>query len=124
MTFGERVRTLRKKKKLSQNALAELVGISQRTIFGYEAGTTYPRTENILNRLAAALDVPSEALVDGTTSLESFAFIRADHSMATQMRIATQQVVTLLLGNSLSDAQKDEMTHAIMDAYWESRRKR
>lgn len=121
MTFGGQVRELRKKKKLSQNALAKLVGISPRTIFGYEAGTTYPRTENILNRLAAALDVTSEALADNATSLESFAFIRADHSMTTQTRIATQQVVALLLDDSLSDVQKDEMAHAIMDAYWESR---
>lgn len=123
MTFGERVRTLRKKKKLSQNALAELVGVSPRTIFGYEAGTTYPRTENILNRLAGALDVTREALMEGETSPESFAFIRADHSMTTQMRIATQQVATLLLSDSLSDVQKDVMAHAIMDAYWESRQK-
>ena len=123
MTFGERVRTLRKKKKLSQNALAELVGVSPRTIFGYEAGTTYPRTENILNRLAVALGVTSEALMDGATSLESFAFIRADHTMTTQVLIATKQVAALLLGDSLSDIQKDEMAQAIMDAYWESRRK-
>lgn len=123
MTFGERVRDLRKKKKLSQNALAELAGVSPRTIFGYEAGTTYPRTENMLNRLADALGVSSEELVDGTPSLESFAFIRADHTMVTQARIVTQQVISLLLGEYLPDEQKDDMVHAIMDAYWESRQR-
>lgn len=118
------MRELRRKKKLSQNALAELAGVSPRTIFGYEAGTTYPRTENMLNRLAEALGVTSEALVDGTPSLESFAFIRADHSLETQARILTQQVVSLMLGEYLPDVQKDEMAQAIMDAYWESRQRR
>ena len=123
LTFGERVRKLRKDKHLSQNALAKIAGVSPRTIFGYEAGTTYPRTENMLNRLADSLGVSSEALVDGTSSLESFAFIRADHSHETQARLLTQQVVSLMSGDYLSNAQKDAMAQAIMDAYWESRRK-
>lgn len=123
MIFGERVRTLRKEKRLSQNALAELAGVSPRTIFGYEAGTSYPRTENMLNRLAEALGVTSEALVDGTPSLESFAYIRAGHSPEAQARILTQQVVSLMLGEYLPDVQKDEMAQAIMDAYWESRQR-
>ncbi len=123
LTFGERVRELRKDKHLSQNALAKKAGVSPRTIFGYEAGTTYPRTENMLNRLADALGVSSEALVDGTSSLDSFAFIRADHSHETQARLLTQQAVSLMSGDYLSDAQKDAMAQAIMDAYWESRRK-
>ncbi|MBQ8962292.1 MAG: helix-turn-helix transcriptional regulator [Clostridia bacterium] len=123
LTFGERVRELRKDKHLSQNALAKKAGVSPRTIFGYEAGTTYPRTENMLNRLADALGVTSEALVDGTSSLDSFAFIRADHTHETQARMLTQQAVSFMSGDYLSDAQKDAMAQAIMDAYWESRRK-
>ena len=123
MSFGGRVRELRKSKHLSQNALAKIAGVSPRTIFGYEAGTTYPRTADILNRLADVLGVTSEELVDGTPSLESFAFIRADHSMTTQARIVTQQAVSMLLEDYLSDTQKDEMAQAIMDAYWESRRR-
>ena len=123
MTFGERVRNYRKKKKLSQSALAELAGVSPRTIFGYEAGTTYPRTERLLNRLADALGVTSEALVDDSTALESFAFVNAKPSLDTQARIITQQVISILLGEYLPDEQKDEMVHAIMDAYWESKQR-
>lgn len=124
MTFGEQVRELRKKKHLSQNALAKLAGVSPRTIFGYEAGTTFPRTEKLLKQLADALDVSVDALINGIPSLDSFAFIRADHSHKTQARLLTQQAVSLMSGDYLSDAQKDAMAQAIMDAYWESRRKR
>ena len=123
MTFGERVRKLRKEKQMSQSALAELAGVSPRTIFGYEAGTTYPRTERLLNRLADALGVTSEDLVGGAATLESFTLINAQPSFDTQAQIVTQQVISILLGEYLDDDQKDEMVHAIMDAYWESKRK-
>jgi len=123
LTFGERVRKLRKEKQMSQSALAELAGVSPRTIFGYEAGTTYPRTERLLNRLADALGVTSEDLVGGAATLESFTLINAQPSFDTQAQIVTQQVISILLGEYLDDDQKDEMVHAIMDAYWESKRK-
>lgn len=123
MTFGERVRDLRKKRRLSQNALAELAGVSPRTIFGYEAGTTFPRTEKLLIQLADALGVSREALVEGTSSLEAFAFIRADHSRENHARILTQQIVFLMLDDQLPGVCKDEMAQTIMNAYWESRRR-
>lgn len=123
MTFGQKVRKYRKQKRFSQNALAELSGISLRTIYGYEAGTTYPRTNAILNRLAAALDVTSEELADDKPDPEVVFFDSSDYSPAIQAQMLAQQLITLLQGDDLSDAEKDTLTHAIMDAYWESRRK-
>ena len=38
MTFGEKVRSLRKEKKMSQQELASMVGVSYRTIRSWEAG--------------------------------------------------------------------------------------
>ena len=122
MTFGERVRSLRRRKRLSQNALAEMMNVSPRTIFGYEAGTTYPRTRQLLERLARALDVTSEELLENTPSPESFAFIRADHSARTQARILTRQVVAALSDETLPEEEKDKMARAIMNAYWESKK--
>ena len=36
MTFGEKVRSLRKEKKMSQQELASMVGVSYRTIRSWE----------------------------------------------------------------------------------------
>ena len=123
LPFGEKVRELRKSKRLSQNALAKIAGVSPRTIFGYEAGTTYPRTASTLNRLAEALGVTSEALADNTHPLKSLANIPGNQSSETQCQMITQQAVSLLLDDHLPDAQKDDMVQAILDAYWESRRR-
>lgn len=121
LPFGEKVRELRKGKRLSQNALAKIAGVSPRTIFGYEAGTTYPRTASTLNRLAEALGVTGEVLADSTHPLKSLANSPGNQSAETQCQMITQQAVSLLLDDHLPDAQKDDMVQAILNAYWESR---
>ena len=70
-----------------------------------------------------ALGVTREALVEGTSSLEAFAFIRADHSRENHARVLTQQIVSLMLDEHLPGVCKDEMAQTIINAYWESRRR-
>ena len=43
MTFGEKVKTLRKEKGLNQTQLAQAVGVSLRTIRGWEIEGRYPK---------------------------------------------------------------------------------
>lgn len=57
MKFGEKVKKLRKKMKLSQGELAAKIGVSARSVASYEAGTSYPRYKEIYEALAAALGV-------------------------------------------------------------------
>lgn len=48
MKFGENLRNLRKMKKLSQEELAEKVGVSRQSISKWECGDAYPEMNNIL----------------------------------------------------------------------------
>lgn len=57
MKFGEKVKKLRKKMKLSQGELAAKIGVSARSVASYEAGTSYPRYKEVYEALAAALGV-------------------------------------------------------------------
>lgn len=57
MTIGERIKTIRKEKGLSQQALAKKTGLAKITISDYEAGKYVPRKENII-KIASALEVP------------------------------------------------------------------
>lgn len=57
MTIGERIKTIRKEKGLSQAKLADASGLKKITISEYEAGKYKPRTENII-KIADALGVP------------------------------------------------------------------
>ena len=56
MTFGEKVKELRKQKKLSQPELGKLVGVSSRTIASYELGQSYPKYREIYDLLAKVLE--------------------------------------------------------------------
>lgn len=57
MKFGEKVKALRKERKLSQGELAAKIGVSCRSVASYEAGTSYPRYQETYEALAAALGV-------------------------------------------------------------------
>lgn len=54
MTFGEKVKEARLAMNLSQTELAQLTGISERSLYTYEQLGTLPRKSNI-RKLAEAL---------------------------------------------------------------------
>ena len=56
MNFGEKLKDLRTQKGWSQENLAKKMGVTRRTIGGYEAGTTYPRTRDMYAKLAELLE--------------------------------------------------------------------
>lgn len=65
--FGERLASLRKAAGVTQTALAEEIGISQRMMAYYESPTAYPPA-NLLPVFAKALDVSVEALLGVETA--------------------------------------------------------
>jgi transcriptional regulator with XRE-family HTH domain len=62
MSFPQRLAVLRKQQGLTQQALAERVGIHVTGLRRYEAGTAQP-TLDVLRRIAISLSVSADALV-------------------------------------------------------------
>jgi len=60
--FGERLRDLRVKRGLTQQALADLVGVPQTHVSAMERGVKLPTLHTVL-RLAVALECKVTALV-------------------------------------------------------------
>lgn len=48
MKFGENLKSLRNKKNITQEKLAELIGVSRQSVSKWECGESYPTMENIL----------------------------------------------------------------------------
>lgn len=61
--LGSRIKAFRKAKGLSQEQLAELVGIEQKHVSRLEVGTSYPTIDR-LEKIAVALDVPMRSFFD------------------------------------------------------------
>ena len=60
--LGKRIKELRQSKHLSQQELAEQIGIDQRNLSNIECGNTFPSKS--LTRLAAALNIDLQELFD------------------------------------------------------------
>jgi len=63
MTTGDKIRSIRSERKLTQKELAKLSGLSEITIRKYEADERTPKKEQ-LQHLAEALNVPINSLLD------------------------------------------------------------
>ena len=61
--LGLKIRSLRKSKKITQEKLSEIIGISPRQMVKIEMGQVYPSIE-VLQKIAGALDVPIVNLFD------------------------------------------------------------
>ena len=48
MKFGDKLIQLRKKKNLSQEELAEKLGVSRQSVSKWESNNTYPETDKIV----------------------------------------------------------------------------
>ena len=59
----ENIRILRKKRRMTQEALAELAGVTRQTIAKWESGESVPDL-SLAGQLAAALDVTLDELVE------------------------------------------------------------
>lgn len=66
MVFAEILKRLRQERNLSQQELADLIGVHVRQISKYEMGTSLPTLERI-RRMAEVLDVSADELVFGST---------------------------------------------------------
>lgn len=70
MTFGERLKEARLKKKLTQEELAKQIGVAKSTLTGYEKGNREPDFFKI-QKLTSILDVNADYLLGvEDTSLE------------------------------------------------------
>lgn len=67
MSFGENLQKLRKVKNISQESLAEELGVSRQTIGKWENGTTYPETECLI-QISDFFDMSIDTLLKGTVA--------------------------------------------------------
>lgn len=130
MTFGEKVRKLRKKKGLTQADLAEKIHVSSRTVQSYESGISYPKSRRTYSDLAEVLGCNADYLrTEGedtpVSPSDSFIGKAADEygsRGAKQARELVAEISGLFAGGELDEEDMDEMMKAIQDAYWVSKK--
>ena len=70
MTIGERIKNIRKSKKISVDYLASELGVSKTTIYRYEDSTIEKIPVNIFDQLCVLLDVTPAELMGNTVAID------------------------------------------------------
>jgi len=130
INIGEKLRNARNALDLKQTELAEKVGITERSIYNYEQGTTYPKPM-LLKKLAEALNVSVTYLMDEEESdrqknIDQELFIanaknEYGYKGAREASELIQRTSALFAGGELDEGAKDIFIKSVMEIYLESK---
>lgn len=89
--FGEILKRLRQEKSLSQQELANLIGVHVRQVSKYEMGTSMPTLDRI-RRMAETLEVSADELVFGAAKRRAATNTIKNPVLAERLRTLEQMV--------------------------------
>ncbi len=123
--FSEKLREARTALKLSQQRLAEMIGVSVRSVIKYEVEGTKPR-KAVVERLAQALKLSPEYLmndeiIDPRHGQEpnqgNEIFEMVGEKAGKELEFLLRRSNALFAGGELSQEAKDEFFEAVMSSY-------
>lgn len=121
MTFGEKFKAERERRNLTQQEVADGLGINRRMITRYEHGLSFPRSRDAYKKIADYFEVDVNYLL---TEDEEFV-VQATEQYGSRGMKQTQDLIEgmsgLFAGGTLSDQDKDAVMKALQDIYWESK---
>jgi transcriptional regulator with XRE-family HTH domain len=128
MKFSEKVKVLRNRKGLSQEALGELIGVKVRSIAYYESEGRYPEDE-VLSKMAKVFNVTVDFLKDDTQHVahtKEECFIMEAKSKygsmgAAEAKKTIEKVKGLMAGGDLDDTSKDAFFEVMQEIYFDSK---
>ena len=88
MKFGERLARARKEKNITQEQLAELLGVSRQSVSRWESELAYPETEKLIE-LSRCLDTSIDYLLRGENGEKGSSFY--DDVKAVGQRLASDK---------------------------------
>ncbi|MCI1894162.1 MAG: XRE family transcriptional regulator [Lactobacillus sp.] len=105
MNVGERMRAIRKQKKISADTLADAIGVSRSTIFRYEKGDIEKVPIEVVAKVALALGVKPQVLM----GLKSTGLVESIHDTVVQLHPDRQQNVYTYAEDQLKEQQNENV---------------
>ena len=122
MNFGEKIKNARTAKSMSQAQLAKATGISLRTIQNYELNARMPKKRDTYTKLAEALGINEEVLLDESASF----VIEASEQYGGRGRQQAEEIIrnfrVAAAGGELDDSDLDFIKEAMMQTYWDAKK--
>ncbi|MBR2847892.1 MAG: helix-turn-helix transcriptional regulator [Clostridia bacterium] len=120
-TFSKKLRSLRAAVSLTQEEMAQRIGIPLRNYQNYETGKFYPKSTAVYAKIAKAFGITVDELIGETPDTEA-----KDATLTAKMKASElyEMAGGLFAGGELSEEDKDLVMKAISDAYWEAKLKK
>ncbi len=121
MNFGEKVKTLRKEKGLTQTELGQEIGVSLRTIISYETGKSHPKKRDVYTKLAEFFNIDQEYLLTEDEEFITEAKEKYGSRGGKQASELVAEIGGLFAGGELSESDKDAIMRSLQEAYWNAK---
>jgi transcriptional regulator with XRE-family HTH domain len=123
MKFGEKVKELRIAKNLSQTELARKIGVSMRTIRGWEIEGRFPKQRSLYMKLSEVLGCDISYLMSNEESFVTEASELYGSRGAKQAQQILEQTAALFAGGTLSEDDQLEFITEIQSLYLDSKKR-
>ena len=123
MTFGEKVRAAREARNMTQEQLADAIGMSKRMVSYWENHGKVSKSRDTYPIIADALGIDVSVLLDDNAEFVIKAAETYGNRGAQQALQLVEQITGLYAGGELEEDDMDAMMKAIQDAYWIAKQK-
>lgn len=123
MKFGEKLRELRKQKHLSQTELGAAVGVSLRTLRGWEVEGRYPKQRELYAKLAEVLECDVDYLLTEKEAFISDSADRFGYRGERDAKALVEDLTGLFAGGQMAEEDMDALMLAVQEAYVEAKRR-
>ena len=122
MDFGEKLRTLRRDRNISQTELAKRLQVSRRTINSWEHEGRRPQDRKLYESIADIFECPLEYLLNDKNGLVSDVYEQFGMSRTHISKTILLDIQAYFMSDSISDEEKDTLMFAIHEAYIDARK--
>jgi len=129
MDFGEKLKTLRKKKGWTQREVADMLSVSPRTYASYELEGREPKDIDKYYILAEIFGVSKDYFIESSKGMAKInlgdLFPGGGATEVTdevRAKMLTDELVTLFMKGEMSSRFRDDIAERIMNAYWDAKR--
>ena len=121
MKFKDKVREGRIRKNMTQQQLADALGVALRTLTNYERGERYPRNREIYKKLADIFEVDVNYLLTEDLEFTIQAGEKHGARAAIQARGMVEELGGMFAGGELTEDDMDAVMKAMQQFYWDAK---
>lgn len=121
MNFAEKLRDLRTNRNLTQQELADSIGVSLRTVKSYELDETLPRYRKIYHKIAEKFEIDVNYLLTEGNDFILSAGEKHGYRGSKGAQELIEGAQSLFAGGELSEEDKKVVFDALQEAFFEAK---